>query len=697
LRPLISKIAVVLLAMIAGTLAGSLTAQAQIAFAPCRESNNFACGHLTVPLDPSGGTPGTLTLAMRRHRAPVEGPGSAVIPLAGGPGQAAIPLTEAFLELLGPIAATRDLLVFDQRGTGLSHSLSCRPSRRRRRAPRTLEQSILRCAQGLGAARAFYTTPDSVADIEAIRRAAGYEKLVLYGTSYGTKVAEQYAQAHPTHVEALVLDSVVTPNGPDPLSRSTFAAVPRVLRQLCARRECRHITRDPVSDLARVVARARGRAIAGHVVDNRGRPRSQPITSDALLGILLGGDFNPMLRAEFIPAVRATTAGDSAALARLLRRAESVSEEGPGGAVDAPLYLATTCEEEAFPWNRAASPSLRRRQAIQHVDALPASTFAPFTAGNALDLSGIGVCDVWPYATPAPPVTQAPLPKVPTLILSGESDLRTPTADAREVASQIPGSQLLVVPYAGHSVLTNEPTSCATDAMQAMFAGHAVHPCSPMPVPPVLKLPPLPPPRIGAVASSRGYRGLPGRTLHAVSLTFGDLSRQVLFALLESLSSGSLFKTPVLSGGGLRAGWYQLRERTIVLHGYSYVPGVTLSGTVTSSKVGLGIGGSAGAHGYLRRDRRGALVGALGGVAVRLAPSSANTPAIQASARAGAPPVSERRTSRLLAALGEALRRLPGSSVDLTELPYLLGSRRLQERWSPNPRLAEPRPRRAGG
>ena len=36
--------------------------------------------------------------------------------LAGGPGQPPLPFTEAFDELLGPIAATRDLIVFDQRG-----------------------------------------------------------------------------------------------------------------------------------------------------------------------------------------------------------------------------------------------------------------------------------------------------------------------------------------------------------------------------------------------------------------------------------------------------------------------------------------------------------------------------------------------------------------------------------------------------
>src|ERR1700724_497970 len=147
--------AVALLTAGAWALVSTAPAGAQIAFAPCGDSNNFACGHLSVPLDPSGVTPGTLTLAMRRHRAPIDGPNSAVIALAGGPGQAAVPLTEPFLELLGPVAATRDLVVFDQRGTGLSHALRCRQPARGRRRAQTIEQSVLRCAEALGPGRAF--------------------------------------------------------------------------------------------------------------------------------------------------------------------------------------------------------------------------------------------------------------------------------------------------------------------------------------------------------------------------------------------------------------------------------------------------------------------------------------------------------------------------------------------------------------
>jgi pimeloyl-ACP methyl ester carboxylesterase len=676
----VRKIAVTMLAAGAWAASGA-SAQAQIAFGPCGDSNNFACGHLSVPLDPSAGTPGTLTLAMRRHRAPVEGPNSAVIPLAGGPGQPAIPFTEAFLELLGPIAATRDLIVFDQRGTGLSHALGCHLGSPRGRVAPTLGQAVTRCAQALGAGRAYYTTPDSVADLEAIRRAGGYEKLVLYGTSYGTKVAEQYAQDYPAHVEALVLDSVVTPNGPDPLNRPTFAAVPRILGQLCRHRECVHITRNPVDDLARVVARMRRGTISGRVIDKRGHPHAEPISSDDLVGILLAGDFDPLLRAEFIPAVRAAAAGDSAALARLLTRAEAIGEEGSGGGVDSQLYLTTTCEEDAFPWSRAASPSSRLSEARAHLDALPRSTFAPFTAANALDLSVIGACAFWPYATPAPPVDASPLPNVPALILSGESDLRTPTSGALEVAAQIPDSHLLGVPYAGHSVLTSEPSSCASDALQAMFAAHPIKPCAAMPLPDALKLPPLPPARLAAVPPSRGYRGLPGRTLNAVRLTLGDLSRELVLALLEALGSGNIFNNPSLSGGGLRAGWYQLGGKTIILHGYSYVPGVIVSGSISGGRVAVGIGGSAAAHGYLRTDGHGALVGALGGMRVRLGRGSTNTPATQATASSSAPPSLAGRAGGLLAAVRDALRGLAGASVEPAELPNLLAAQRLSEPW----------------
>ncbi len=363
--------------LVAASICGWATAAAAgaaITFAPCGHSTEFGCGHLTVALDPSGAYPGTITLAIRRHRAPAGDEKTAVIALAGGPGQAGLPFAEQSLNLLGSIVATRDLIVFDTRGTGSSHPLSCHG----------LESSgggdspgpaIARCAQQLGPTRRFYTTADSVADIEAIRLAGGYDRLVLYGTSYGTKLAEEYAQAYPSHVEALVLDSVVPPNGPDPLSRATFAAVPRILRQLCAGHACAGITRHPDADLTSLIrhlgrSRRRARWIDGH-----GHAHSIAISTYALLDSLIQGDLEPTLRSEFPAAVRSAARGDYAALARLLERTETSEEgesEGPPEGFDTALYYATTCEEGLFPWSRAAAPAARIAEAKARITALGA-------------------------------------------------------------------------------------------------------------------------------------------------------------------------------------------------------------------------------------------------------------------------------------------------------------------------------------
>lgn len=597
-------------------LQSTASAQAQIEFAPCGDSNNFACGHLTVPLDPTGAISGTITLAMRRHRAPVGEAHSAIIALAGGPGQPALPFAETFAELLGPIAATRDLIVFDQRGIGLSAPLACH----------ALEQPDLyhsfgalveACGNQLGSTRSLYTTADTVADIEAIRQAGGYEKLVLYGTSYGTKVAEEYAQEYPSHVEALVLDSVVPPNGPEPLDRPTFAAIPRILHQLCADDACAQVTGNPVTDLARVVEGMAGAPLRARALDGEGKAHTLTLSSNELVELLLEGDFSSLLRSEFVTAIAAAARDDTAPLARLIEATDQA--EGEGEDFDTPLYYATTCEEQEFPFSRTATPATRLTEASAAASALPASAFAPFTASNALALSDISACAHWPYTTTTPPVESTSLPDVPTLILSGADDLRTPTANAREVAAQIPDAHLLVVPYTGHSVLGQEQTPCASEALQAMFAAKPIKPCAPAPIPTSLRPPPLPPLRLTLVAPAQGYGGLPGRTLHAVTLTLADVIRQLA---LQLSMSDSLEALSMLRTGGLRAGWAELASSGLSLHDYSYVPGMTVSGSIRAGAESFQVSGPSAADGSLHAEPHKALVGTLGGRHVTLSASS---------------------------------------------------------------------------
>ena len=85
------------------------------------------------------------------------------------------------------------------------------------------------CATTLGDRRQFFTTHDTVEDLEALRVALKADKLTLDGISYGTYTAQRYALAYPRRVKALVLDSVVPAEGSTMLVTTQMKATGRVL------------------------------------------------------------------------------------------------------------------------------------------------------------------------------------------------------------------------------------------------------------------------------------------------------------------------------------------------------------------------------------------------------------------------------------------------------------------------------------
>ena len=402
---------------------------------------------MPVPVSRTGLAAGTLSLSLERKQAGPTQSRTAVVALAGGPGQAALPLGEFIAKALAPALGTRDLLVFDQRGTGTSDPLGC--GALSSFGGGSASQAFERCALEIGPARGGYTTQESVEDIEAIRQAAGYEKLVLYGTSYGTKVAEEYAERYPQYVEALVLDSVVPPNGPEPFSIPTFQAISSVLGELCSNNACAGITTNPVADIASLTARLRKRPLSGSVYDGSGHRHNATLDESGLLGILEAGDLNPALRALLPAAVRSALNNYPDPLLRLEALAEGLIPNLPGGhpaeesaEIDEALYVTTTCEEMPFPWQRSAPAATRLAEATGALKALPSTDFYPFDAATALNNSLISACAGWPDASAAS-AQAGVLPNVPTLILSGAQDLRTPTSNALQVAAKIPDAQLL--------------------------------------------------------------------------------------------------------------------------------------------------------------------------------------------------------------------------------------------------------------
>lgn len=532
-----------------------------------------------MPLDRSAPLPGAISLSVERKLAGATPARSAVLALAGGPGQATLPLSEFIATAIASALHTRDLLLFDQRGTGASNPLSCV-------ALTAPEGSVggdpfTDCADELGAARGAYTTAESVEDIEALRQAAGYEKLVLYGTSYGTKVALDYAERYPQNVEALVLDSTETPSGPNPFDIATFKAMAPALSEVCSHGACDGISAEPAADLAKLVSRMAVAPLSGYVYDERGKRVKLSMTSRDLYGLMLEGDLNPALRADMPAALHAAVEHDPAPLLRLLAlhlEVESQNSAQESSGIDLALFYDTSCEETAFPWQRTASAQVRSLEAETALRALPNSDFYPFDPEQALFEGNIQECLGWPDASPPPPAESA-LPNVPTLILSGGQDLRTPTENARLVAKRIPDAQLLKVPYTGHSVVGSDLSECSKTALSQFFGTGHVTPC---PADTVNRFPPVPmaPSSLAQLSPSAGLRGLAGRTLTAALDTVRDLRRTIIEIGLDlnELPAGVRF-------GGLRGGSVAVLKNTVVLSNLSYVPGVQLSGSISTNLV----------------------------------------------------------------------------------------------------------------
>ncbi|HTP19423.1 MAG TPA: alpha/beta fold hydrolase [Solirubrobacteraceae bacterium] len=399
---------------------------------PCPGQPDFACSTLRMPLDHAGQAGGTLRLAIGVSTA-TAAPRGVLLFLTGGPGQPGVPfLTFVQVRLRAALAGYR-LVMFDQRGTGAG-ALGC-PGLQRAAGASDLTvvptAVVAGCARSIGSGRRYYSTAETVADIEALRVALGAGRLTLDGVSYGTYVAERYALRYPTRVARVVLDSVVPQAGVDPLYRAALSSSARVLRSVCAAQRCRW---DPAADISAVIKRFRdGPALLDALVADSVAAPSYPGVLDALHAASAG---RPGALDAFLAAVRR----GEATPARLLSQGSHES---------------TLCLELAQPWD----PDEPRAQRAATIARLAASTpetgVYPFDRATATGNGLAQGCLAWPPTQPPAVPDGAPasdLPPVPILLLSGERDLSTPLAWARAEAAMAPKGQLFEVPGAGHSV-----------------------------------------------------------------------------------------------------------------------------------------------------------------------------------------------------------------------------------------------------
>jgi pimeloyl-ACP methyl ester carboxylesterase len=344
--------------------------------------------------------------------------------------------------------------MFDQRGTGAG-ALQC-PALQLAAGSSDLRvvspAAVRGCAREIGPARRYFTTPETVADIETLRVALGAKKLSLDGVSYGSYVAERYALAYPAHVARLVLDSVVPQQGVAPLYLAALQATARVLRDACAQRHCGW---DPAHDVRAVVASYHD--------------------GPALLNALVAESVAVPSFSEVLSPLHEAAEGDPGPLDRFLA-AIPTYESAPANELSQGLHESTLCLDLAAPWNPAAPPRARAVELKREVERLPARALLPFDRSTAYGNGLAQGCLAWP-ATRPPAVSDgdpsAELPHVPVLLFAGTHDLSTPLAWARQEAAKAPDGRLVIVPGTGHSVQTHSGSPRVESILTRFLAGRA--------------------------------------------------------------------------------------------------------------------------------------------------------------------------------------------------------------------------------
>ncbi len=208
-------------AVLPGTAAAAPAPAPVVDWRPCPDADGVDCATIEVPLDwaEPRGEKIHLGLARRKATDPARRVG-AILMDPGGPGGSGVEYVKSTDVFTDEVNARFDQVGFDPRGVANSSRLLCdldlmrraealkRPANqaefdRLAAANRALHDS---CREHSGPLAEHVGNLNTVRDMDAIRAALGERKLTFVGYSYGSLMGQQYAEAFPHRVRALVLD-----------------------------------------------------------------------------------------------------------------------------------------------------------------------------------------------------------------------------------------------------------------------------------------------------------------------------------------------------------------------------------------------------------------------------------------------------------------------------------------------------------
>ncbi len=395
-------------------------------------------GRIRVPelRDSVAAPAGTIELAFIRVKRSQRPSRSAHFVLAGGPGESGVQLVRNIVQRGGAELVDifdGDIVGIDQRGTGESApNLALERSYKLPQdKPGSIElwqpviekvaQSVAEEFRARGIHLEAYNTWESAEDMNDVRIALEYEKISLWGRSYGSHLALAVLKQHKNAVDRMIL---IGPEGPNHTLKLPSQA-DLVLTKISA------LANEPklLSIMKAVIQKLKTKPVSVKVLDMNtkqsvvievGAFDVQWVTTLALS--------NPRAIKTLPSAYRKMAKGDFTSIGQLVwifRNRLSV-ESAMKHMMDA----------------SSGASSTRRKQIAQDASSS--------VLGNALNFPVMYFSDVWSAKDLGENFRSAVASDVPTLILVGDLDVKTPVSNGLEIAKTLPNAKVITIENALH-------------------------------------------------------------------------------------------------------------------------------------------------------------------------------------------------------------------------------------------------------
>ena len=418
-------------------------------FSPCDVAGYDGparCGRVDVAEDPAEPTGRRIGLKVVVLEA--RGPDSVHVPdpvfvLDGGPGLPATGAVAWAQRDLEGVLETRAVVLVDRRGTGESNGLHCpSPSPSWSLAARLSvdpRERAAECRSSLQgrAELTKYTSPFAADDLDAVRVALGYERINLYGGSYGSREAFEYMRRHGEHLRSGIVFAVTPQHRPALLRSPATAetALHRLIDDCVADAACRAAYPSLRAELRAVVERLSEEPALFTVLRDDGGADTLELTRTRFGSVVRTLLLSPAGGAQIPYLISLAHDGDYDRVGRLYARLVDQAE----GAISRGLFLSVVCAEEARLLTR---PEVRT--------AAEGTFWGPGWPESVMDQ-----CDEWPMGELPTDWHEPPRGDTPLLLLAGWLDPIAAPAWAGALTRWMPNARRVLVRKGHHNFPLN--------------------------------------------------------------------------------------------------------------------------------------------------------------------------------------------------------------------------------------------------